>query len=69
MRILSDIFYFLSVAVLFFCIIVLTEFKTRLEDEKKELQEALSYYQKENARLERLNQQTIYLLINGYEED
>lgn len=69
MRILSDIFYFLSVTVLFFCIIVLTEFKTRLEDEKKELQEALSYYQKENARLERLNQQTIYLLINGYEED
>lgn len=69
MRILNDILCFFSALVLLFFVITLLEAKRNLEDEKEELQEILSWYQEENARLERLNQQTMYLLINGYQED
>ena len=67
--ILEDIFYFFSVVILLFCVIALLEAKRGLESEKGNLQRELRYYQEENARLERLNQQTMYLLLNGFKED
>lgn len=69
MYILEDIFYFFSVVILLFCVIALLEAKRGLESEKGNLQRELRYYQEENARLERLNQQTMYLLLNGFKED
>lgn len=69
MHILGDIIYFFSVVILLFCVISLSEIKRGLESEKENLQRELRYYQEENARLERLNQQTMYLLLNGFEED
>lgn len=69
MRILVDIIYFLSILVLLFSIISSSEAVRGLEYEKENLQRELRYYQEENARLERLNQQTMYLLLNGFKED
>lgn len=69
MRILVDIIYFLSILVLLFFIISSSEAVRGLEYEKENLQRELRYYQEENARLERLNQQTMYLLLNGFKED
>lgn len=74
MRILGDIIYFFLVVILSFRVISLSEIKRGLESEKENLQRELRYYQEENARLERLNlerlnQQTMYLLLNGFEED
>lgn len=69
MHILGDIIYFFSVVILLFCVISLSETKRGFESEKENLQRELRYYQEENARLERLNQQTMYLLLNGFEED
>ncbi len=69
MRILVDIIYFLSILVLLFSIISSLEAVRGLEYEKENLQGELRYYQEENARLERLNQQNMYLLLNGFEED
>lgn len=66
MHILRDIIYFFSVVILLFCVIALSEVKRGLESEKENLQRELCYYQEENARLERLNQQTMYLLLNGF---
>lgn len=69
MRILVDIIYFLLVMILSLCVISLSETKRVLESEKENLQREFRYYQEENVRLERLNQQTMYLLLNGFEED
>lgn len=69
MRILAYLIYFFSVMILSFCVIALSEVKRGLESEKENLQRELRYYQEENARLERLNQQTMYLLLNGFKED
>ena len=69
MYILRDIVYFFSAVILLFCVIALSETKRELESEKGNLQRELRYYQEENARLERLNQQTMHLLLNGFKED
>lgn len=69
MRILVDIIYFFLVVILSLCVISLSETKRVLESEKENLQREFRYYQEENIRLERLNQQTMYLLLNGFEED
>lgn len=69
MRILVDIIYFFLVVILSLCAISLLETKRVLESEKENLQREFRYYQEENARLERLNQQTMYLLLNGFKED
>lgn len=69
MRILVDLIYFFSVMILLFCVIALSDAKRGFESEKENLQRELRYYQEENARLERLNQQTMYLLLNGFKED
>lgn len=69
MRILADLIYFFSVMILSFRVIALSDAKRGLESEKENLQRELCYYQEENARLERLNQQTMYLLLNGFKED
>lgn len=69
MSILVDMIYFFSVMILLFCVIALSEAKGGLEAEKENLQRELLYSQEENIRLERLNQQTMYLLLNGFEED
>ena len=69
MRILVDLIYFLLVMILSFHVVDLSDAKRGLESEKENLQRELRYYQEENARLERLNQQTMYLLLNGFKED
>lgn len=69
MRILINIFYLFVAIILSFYTIFLLEAKKSLESEKEKLQRELRYYQEENARLERLNQQTMYLLLNGFKED
>lgn len=69
MRILINIFYLFVAIILSFYTISLLEAKKSLESEKEKLQEELFYYQEENIRLERLNQQTMYLLLNGFKED
>ena len=69
MRFLINLIYFLSGLMLLFSILVLLEAKKNLEAKNAILQESLIKCQEEKDNLERLEQQTMYLYLNGYKEE